>query len=44
MSESIVISQGSKAEKYQSLIPQIKALIDGEPDLIANLAAYTPPF
>ena len=38
MSESIVISQGSKAEKYQSLIPQIKALIDGEPDLIANLA------
>lgn len=38
MSESIVISQGNKTEKYQSLIPQIKALIEGEPDLIANMA------
>ncbi|AYD46211.1 GAF domain-containing protein [Arachidicoccus soli] len=38
MSESIVISQGNKTEKYQSLIPQIKALIEGEPDMIANMA------
>jgi L-methionine (R)-S-oxide reductase len=27
-----------KAEQYQSLIPQIEALLYGEPDLIANLA------
>src|SRR5436190_12120213 len=27
-----------KEESYQSIIPQIKALIQGEPDLIANLA------
>jgi GAF domain-containing protein len=29
---------GSKEKLYQSLLPQIKALIHSEPDLIANLA------
>ncbi len=38
MAEDLTIIAGSKAEIYQSLIPQIKALLDGEPDLIANLA------
>ena len=38
MSEDLHIIQGTKTEQYQTLIPQIKALIDGEPDLIANLA------
>ena len=38
MSEDLSISKGEKIEQYQSLIPQIKALIEGEPDLIANLA------
>jgi L-methionine (R)-S-oxide reductase len=38
MAEDLQIIQGTKAEIYQSLIPQINALIDGEPDLIANLA------
>lgn len=38
MSESIVISEGSKAEKYQRLLPQIEAIIQGEPDIIANMA------
>jgi L-methionine (R)-S-oxide reductase len=38
MAEDLTIIQGSKAEIYQSLIPQIKALLDGEHDLIANLA------
>ncbi|MEQ8237707.1 MAG: GAF domain-containing protein [Cyclobacteriaceae bacterium] len=33
-----VISSTNKEEVYQSLIPQIKALISGEEDLIANLA------
>ncbi|MEO6730340.1 MAG: GAF domain-containing protein [Ferruginibacter sp.] len=38
MSEDLIIIEGGKAEIYQSLIPQIAALIDGEPDLVANLA------
>lgn len=38
MAEDLTINTGSKAEQYQSLIPQIKALIEGEPDLVANLA------
>ena len=38
MAEDLTIVQGNKEEVYQSLLPQIKALIDGEPDLIANLA------
>lgn len=32
------MAEGSKAEKYEGLIPQIKGLLDGEPDLVANLA------
>ncbi|HNU87676.1 MAG TPA: GAF domain-containing protein [Ferruginibacter sp.] len=38
MAEDLTIAQGTKEEIYQSLIPQIKGLLDGEPDLIANLA------
>jgi len=38
MAEDLTIIQGSKEEQYQELIPQIKALIEGEHDLIANLA------
>src|ERR1700712_3097163 len=38
MAEDLQILNGSKAENYTSLIPQIAALIDGEPDLVANLA------
>lgn len=38
MAEDLIISSGTKEEQYQALIPQIKALITGEPDLIANLA------
>jgi GAF domain-containing protein len=38
MAEDLKIAQGSKEEAYQSLLPQIKALIDGEDDLVANLA------
>lgn len=38
MSESIHISATTKQEKYEMLILQIKALIQGEKDLIANLA------
>lgn len=39
MAEELIISNDlSKAEKYESLIPQIEALVTGEPDLTANLA------
>ncbi len=38
MSEELQIHKGDKAEQYISLLPQIKALIEGEEDLIANLA------
>ncbi|OIQ63380.1 free methionine-R-sulfoxide reductase [mine drainage metagenome] len=33
-----IISSTDKAEQYESLLPQIEALFQGEPDLIANLA------
>jgi L-methionine (R)-S-oxide reductase len=39
MAESITIdSKLSKSEKYNALLPQIKALAEGETDFIANLA------
>ena len=38
MAEDLSIIQGTKEEIYQSLIPQIKALLNGEQDLIANMA------
>lgn len=38
MAEDLIIATGSKAEQYQSLIPQVKALMENEPDLVANLA------
>lgn len=41
MAEDLQITQGTKEEIYQSLLPQIKAVLTGEPDLIANLANIT---
>lgn len=39
MSEQIIINTGTgKETRYKELLPQIKSLINGEPDLIANLA------
>lgn len=38
MAEDLHIIQGTKEEQYQALIPQIKGLLDGENNLIANLA------
>ncbi len=38
MAEDLKITEGNRDEQYRSLIPQIKALIEGETDLIANLA------
>lgn len=41
MAEDLTIAQGTKQEQYEALIPQIKGLLTGEPDLIANLANIT---
>ncbi len=39
MAESVIIDQNlTKAEKYQTLLPQIEALTTGETDVTANLA------
>ena len=38
MAEDLQIITGTKSEQYEALIPQIKGLLEGEPDLIANLA------
>ncbi len=41
MAEDLTIAKGTKAEQYTTLLPQIKALITGEPDQTANLANIT---
>ncbi len=38
MAEDLQIAKGSKAEQYESLLPQIKGLLEGENDLVANTA------
>ena len=38
MAEDLYISDGSKEEKYEMLLKQIKGLIEGESNLVANLA------
>lgn len=38
MAEDLHIIQGTKEEQYTQLIPQIKGLLEGETDLVANLA------
>ncbi|HOX82081.1 MAG TPA: GAF domain-containing protein [Chryseolinea sp.] len=39
MAEELIISTAAdKRERYEMLIPQIKSLVDGEPDLVANLS------
>ncbi|HEY5946934.1 MAG TPA: GAF domain-containing protein [Kofleriaceae bacterium] len=41
MSETLAISSSDKASRYRELLPQLASLVDGEPDLIANLANIT---
>ncbi|OJJ18305.1 GAF domain-containing protein [marine bacterium AO1-C] len=39
MAEELIIpTTENRAELYESLIPQVKALIHGEPDMVANMA------
>jgi GAF domain-containing protein len=39
MAEQLIVSKsGDKKDRYQMLIPQLEALVEGETDLIANLS------
>jgi GAF domain-containing protein len=38
MAEDLIITAGTRADQYESLIPQIQGLLHGEKDGIANLA------
>ncbi len=39
--ELVILEGGTKEEQYRALIPQIAALLEGEPDFIANMANIT---
>ena len=38
MAEELIVAQGGKKEKYEVLYRQIEALMEGESDMIANMA------
>lgn len=38
MAEELTLATGTKEEQYRALLPQLEALVDGEPDTIANMA------
>ncbi|MDQ3278898.1 MAG: GAF domain-containing protein [Bacteroidota bacterium] len=38
MADDLEIITGTKEEQYEALLPQIKGLLEGETDLVANLA------
>jgi len=39
MAENLIIAETTnKADRYKTLVPQIDALVSGEPDLVANLS------
>lgn len=38
MSENLIIKGDSKKELYENMLPQLKALVEGETDEIANMA------
>ena len=41
MAEDLSIVTGTKKDQYESLLPQITGLLEGESDLVANLANIT---
>ena len=38
MSEQLIIQGETKQERYEALLPQIRSVVENEPDLIANMA------
>jgi L-methionine (R)-S-oxide reductase len=41
MAEDLYVINGTRQEQYEALLPQIGGLLEGEPDLVANLANVT---
>lgn len=41
MAEDLSVAKGTKEEQYTALLPQIKALITGETDTVANMGNIT---
>jgi len=41
VSESVALESTDKAARYAELLPQLASLVEGEPDLVANLANLT---
>lgn len=41
LADDLQIASGTKQEQYESLLPQIEGLLQGEEDLIANMANIT---
>ena len=41
MSDELNIIKGTKEEQYRALLPQVSAILEGEPDLVANMANMT---
>ena len=40
MAEDLKVAAGTKEEQFLGLLPQIKALLEGERDLVANMANF----
>ena len=38
MSEQLIIQGGTKQERYEGLLPQVASVVEGETDMIANMA------
>lgn len=38
VADSVAFAGQTKAERYRELLPQVRGLVEGEPDLVANLA------
>lgn len=38
MAEDLLVKEGTKEEQYEGILPQIKGVLEGESNLIANLA------
>jgi GAF domain-containing protein len=38
VADALALPSSDKASRYRELLPQLAAIVDGEPDLIANLA------
>jgi L-methionine (R)-S-oxide reductase len=41
VAEAVALSASDKSGRYRELLPQLASLVEGEPDLIANLANIT---